>query len=108
MTDLLQDLSLLTGVSYTNLTFFNIHATNAIAHIVMESLLENKDISEIAIGIGILKICNKDNELRYKFIPSETLNNKVISTIKNGGSPVAKRVNEKLGQRINNAYKDLF
>jgi hypothetical protein len=108
MTDLLKDLSLLSGVSYTNLTFLNIHATNSIAHTVLESILENSDVTEVDIGIGTLKIQHKDDEIRYKFIPNETLSAKVTSTVKNKQSPVAKRVGDKLGERINKAYKDLF
>lgn len=108
MTDLLKDLSVLTGVSQTNLTFLVTHTNNAISHTVLESILQSNEITEIDIGIGILKILHTDNEIKYKFIPSDTLNSKVISTVKNKESPVAKRVGEKLGKRINNAYKDLF
>ena len=108
MRNILEDLSFLTGVSQTNLTFLTIHENNAIAHIVLEDILEGKEVTEIDIGIGVLKILHNDSEIKYKFIPSETLNNKVISTVKNKQSPVAKRVGDRLGERINKAYKDLF
>lgn len=108
MNNLIQDLSLLTGVSQTNLTFLTIHTSNAIAHDVLESILNNEEVTEIDIGIGILKILHTESEIKYKFIPSDTLNNKVISTVKNKQSPVAKRVGDRLGDRINKAYKDLF
>ena len=108
MTDLLKDLSLLTGVHYTNLDFLSTHAIGAISHSVLESLLDNKDLTEINIGIGILKILHTDNEIKYKFIPNETLNTKVLYTVKHKESPLCKRVNDTLGDRINKAYKDLF
>ena len=41
MTDLLKDLSTLTGVHYTNLSKLNIHAINDVSHIVLESILDN-------------------------------------------------------------------
>lgn len=108
MTDLLKDLSILTNVSHTNLTFLNIHAINTITHTVLESVLDNNDITEIDIGIGILKILHKNNEIKYKFIPNETLNNKVVHTITYKESPLCKKVDAVLGDRINKAYKDLF
>ena len=108
MNELLKDLSLLTGIHYTNLTFLNTHAINAISHTVLESLLDGQKLTEIDIGIGVLKILCEENEIKYKFIPNETLNSKVLYTVKHKESPVCKRIDEKLGERINNAYKDLF
>lgn len=108
MTDLLKDLSTLTGVHYTNLSKLNIHAINDVSHIVLESILDNKEVSEIDIGIGILKILHTDEEIKYKFIPNDMLTHKITYVIKHKESPLCKKVSETLGERINNAYKDLF
>lgn len=108
MTNLLNDLSVLTTVAQSNLNGMAKISEAILCHAVVESLKDNEEYAEIDIGIGYLYIKNTDDGIKYKFVPSDHLESVLASSIKHKRSPLSLKVDEVLGRRIMNTYKDLF
>lgn len=106
-TNLIEDLSVLTGVSKYNLIDLANLSVDVISHDINESILQHESVTEINIGIGTLLITNQDNSIKYKFIPSKTLENNVYNSYQKQDT-LELKVDKVLGERINKTYKDLF
>ena len=107
-TKLLEDLSIISGVAITNLDKLNSLQEDIIGHAVLESVLNKEPVVEIDIGIGLLYILLTDEEIKYKFIPSNRVQNSVQAAITKKKSSLTKRTDDTLSRRIMNTYKDLF
>lgn len=108
MTNIIDDLSELSTINkkvFTNLLDKIIFCIN---DAIAESLLENKEITEVDIGLGTLIIKHTKEEIRYKFIPSAKFNSSINNTIVNGKSPLELVFEETLKNKLNNVYKDLI
>lgn len=108
MVKLASDLEKLTTIPEKSLDKLFQRTTCCICNAVEESLLAEEDITEIDLGFGILKILVKDNEIKYKFVPSAKLNDSIVATITNGHNTLTVAVEAALVERITNAYKDLL
>lgn len=75
---------------------------------VANCVSEREDgVSVIDLGIGTLSILVEHNKISYKFIPSESLRKKVLSSVK-GKNNVAERI-EKIANKVTlEAYKDVM
>jgi hypothetical protein len=107
MTKLLDDLCCLTTVATYNMTQLRKLSESIIGHAVSEGVLDNEEIVEIDIGIGTLYIKIED-DIKYKFIPSDKLSSVVKQAVETRTSPLNTEIDETLGKRIMNTYKDLF
>ena len=107
MIKLTDDIAILTNVSKTNIEEIVKLIEKNIAHSVIEQKLSN-EFDYIDVGIGSLKISVDNNELRYSFIPSESLNNRIINSIKSNKSPIIEDLDKSVIHRIKKAYKELF
>ena len=105
---MLDDLSLLTTIPKGVLEKLITKSIDTICYDVREQQLQNSPITEVDIGIGILYIKLEDDNIMYKFIPSEVLENKVLKTVNKQYKPVCGLAEESLKKRIMNAYKELF
>lgn len=108
MTNLLEDLATLSTVSITNLTALSSMSEAIVCHGLLESIKDCEEFAEIDIGIGTLCVKNSSDGVKYKFVPSDHLSSVVDSTVRTKKSPLSLRVDEVLGKRIMNTYKDLF
>ena len=108
MTNLLDDLSILTSLSRSTLTEMSIMTESAICHAVVEDVLDRNDITEIDTGIGILFIKQCEDGIHYKFVPSEHLNASIETSIKNRKSVLNRRASETLVNRIKKTYKEML
>lgn len=96
MIDLLTDFSQLTDTQKSKIDNIVSVINKSISHAVFESILNNDNITEIDIGIGVLKICRDINTVKYKFIPSNALESSIIKTIENKESLIVKSTEESL------------
>ena len=108
MTNLIEDLSTLSGIKQNNLLALCKLSEGILSHSVAESIRGGESVTDVDIGIGILYIKNTDEGIKYKFVPSDKTNKTLESTFRNGKSKLAKDVSETLSERIMNTYKDLF
>ena len=83
-------------------------AEECIGHDVFESIIENEDTTEVDIGIGVLYIKRCESQIKYKFIPSKKLEEKVQATVLNKKSPLISKGEVQIRERLERAYKDLI
>lgn len=108
MFNILDDLSVLTTIPKGVLEKLVTKSIETICYDVREQQLQNSPITEVDIGIGILYIKLEDDNIMYKFIPSEVLETKVLKTVNKQYKPVCGLAEASLKKRIMNAYKELF
>ncbi len=108
MYSLAEDLSVLTGVAKSNIETLVNRAVSIIGHDVAESLCNKEFVTEVDIGIGTLVISIQQDQIMYRFVPTKKLEGIVNNVYKTGTSPILLEVDDTLGRRIANTYKDLF
>lgn len=88
-----------------------------IADTICESLIDFNKNFEFDIGIGKLYISiesrksttsKKCNSVRYKFIPSDDLENSINNVLKGKRSPLTVAIEKSLQKKVFNTYKDLM
>ena len=79
-----------------------------ISDAIQECLKQEETIAEIDIGIGILYIQCLDNNIKYKFIPSDMLDKAVKETLINKLNLLELKLETSLVSKITNIYKDLI
>lgn len=107
MYDLIEDVEVLSNVKRYNIDKLIDLAIYSISHDIIESIKKKEISNTIDIGIGYLYFEAKDNIISYKFIPSDKLEKTIINSYK-GIDLLDKKLDENLGKRITNTYKELF
>lgn len=108
MTNLLEDISTLTEVTEKTLEKLTDVSNYCISHAVHEAQCEKKDITTIDIGIGELTIRFIDQGVQYRFVPSDALEKMIVQTVVGKTSPMITRVETKLQDKIDKAYKEVL
>lgn len=106
--DLKKDLSTLTNVPIKYYDKMENTLQYIISDGIHESLSQGEPITEFVSDIGSLLINVEDNEIRYKFVPSEKFNEAIKSNIKYGQNLLEDKLTGILLDRITSLYKDLF
>lgn len=105
--DLISDISLLTSVPYKTLKNLCDKSNECICHSVLENINEYSMETVIDISIGQLTIAVVNDEIHYKFKPSNKLEGMLINTISTNVDPLVTNIEQSLVSRILNTYKDL-
>lgn len=108
MNSLINDIEALTTIKSTTLDKMVSLSEDSIAHCVLENFVEGKSTTTIDIGIGLLYIKLSEEGIHYKFIPSKNLEENVTLALKSKSSPLQKRVDQALCDKIENTYKQLL
>lgn len=107
MNKLLEDISTLTSLP-KNLSKDLIPIMEcSVTHKVLESILSGEEITHIDLGIGSLYIKNEGTVVKYRFVPSKKLEEEVAKVYVTKESPLEKRLEKSLLNKIENAYKGL-
>lgn len=108
MINLAKDLSDLTSIPEKYLNKINTSKLYIINDGVYNSIKSSKCVEEFDIGIGTLVIGVEDNLIKYKFIPSNELDNSLKSTIKSNKNILELSLEKSLVNKVSELYKDLF
>lgn len=108
MNNLIEDLSATTCIPTADIKKLSNIAEDVICHSVMEDIISFNSITSIDIEIGILRITNTSDGVKYKFIPKESLNNKVTKVYQTKKSPLKARAEKAISTRLKLAYKELL
>ena len=106
--NLKNDLCDLTGVSVESVDKILNLCEDTICHCVFEDIKSKESLTQVDIGIGTLYIRQDGELLKYKFIPSDALDNKVKKTCRTKESPLIKRATKSLRLKFDRAYKELI
>ena len=107
MRELSKEVSDLTKVPEDLLYALQKNATYCIGHTVFEETMYGKLLTEIDIGIGTLFIKTEENQVKYKFIPSKSLEESVNQAVQKR-SPIAIKVYEKLKEKLEATFKSFL
>lgn len=70
--------------------------------------LNNEQVLDIDIGIGVISMLVLEDTIKYMFTPAPELESTIITAIENKESPVVKHLEAKLNQKVMSTYKDLM
>lgn len=107
MSNIITDISTLTTIPERILTKLIKKANYCICESVAEDSLEDKDITEIFIGIGTLYIKHNGGEIKYHFEPSDALQKAIMQTSMSKTNPLEAFLNDALNKKFSEIYKDL-
>lgn len=108
MRNALKDLSTITTIPYQTLQKLFDKLSWVICDAVSNVKENNSDYYSIDVGIGELDIYVGQEEVSYRFIPSDTLSKSINETVNEGNNPLTKNIEEAVVKKIVNAYKDFF
>lgn len=106
--DLIKELSTLTTLPASTLGSLVSIGIDAICYDVLENSNVGENVSEINIGIGTLSILVDDNQIRYKFLPSDKLESSLVSAVVSGENPLVRRIENKVREKLSTATKELL
>lgn len=105
---IIQDISKLTTIPEKALNKLVTKAIWCICDNIENDQLSNINCSNIDIGLGNLVISDSDDEIKYKFIPSEKLDSAVKETLVNHKNPLTLILEKTLVNMITKTYKDII
>lgn len=108
MVDMLKDLSTITGVAHGNYQALYLKCNALIEHYMVEALNENSNTINVYMGIGNLVIEKDKGCIKYKFIPSQTLDRALKKARIGKQTDLTKMIDKELERRIKNTYKELL
>ena len=106
--DINGDVSKLTSIPEATLDRLANLSEDVVCHTLLESLEDESDELHIYFGYGVLNIRIVGDEVVYKFVPSDSLQTKVKTTIIKRESPVIKKLEQRLVTQITDTYKELL
>lgn len=81
---------------------------DCVCYNIQESIKNKEDFIDVDIGIGCLSLGVGEDTIEYKFIPSDSLEDDVKYTLKNGYCPLISKVENCIRNKIVGAYKEFF
>ena len=107
MIDIIKNINKITTIPKSQLDDVVHKAQLCIAHEVID-LDETNPVIDLDIGIGILSLVYADDNITYRFRPSQGTEKLLISAIKSGQSPIVQECEKKITERILTTYKELL
>lgn len=108
MIDIIKDTSILTTIPEKSIKKILDKMVYSINEAVAEARITGEQMVEMDIGIGFLYIQLEDDSIRYRFIPSERLEETVKNTFISKQNLLEDVLDASLVNKIKNIYKDLF
>lgn len=105
--NIIKDLSTLTTIDENTFSKLVQKVEWCINDAVESSILSKDTILNLDIGIGIL-IIKFDDTIKYKFIPSTSLEKSIINTITNERNDLKNNLETSLVNKLQNVYKNFF
>lgn len=107
MSNIVNDVSILTTISEKTIEKLLQKFVYAICEQIAEDILEEKDYSELDIGLGKLYVKIIGEEIKYKFVPSNYLQSAISNVVTNKLNLMENTLNETLVKRFMDVYKNL-
>ena len=108
MENIVQDVSKISTIQTKYLNKLNDIYLYCILESVQEAILRNDTYCELDLGLGQLLINFDNNELKFKFKPSQKLKTEVISTIKNNKNLLEIELEKSLIEKLTKLYKEII
>lgn len=105
---MIEDVSKLTSISERALKDLLSVVEDCICHEALENIIERNSLIPVDIGVGTLYIYLEGEDIKYKFIPSKRLEEKVTKTLSTKQSPLVASIDSTLKERIERLYKQML
>lgn len=102
-----EDLSLLTSIPEKTLGKVFSKSIYCISNAVVESTLAGEEVTEIVTDVGSILIQNKDNQLKYKFVPNAKLDRELTEATTSMKSSLEDALEESVIKKFNDLYREL-
>lgn len=107
MTDTIKDVATLTTIPEKTLMKLFQKFIYCICETILEDIQDEKEITELNIGLGTLYIKHDSNDIKYKFVPSNDLEKGINLTVTKKLNLMENTLNAVLAKKFMNVYKDL-
>lgn len=107
-TNVKEDLSSLTTINESVFTKLINKVEWCISDCVEKSILNGDSLANIDLDIGNLLISFDNNQIKYKFIPSQKLEKAITNTVVNERNDLVLNIEESLVSKLVNTYKNFF
>lgn len=107
MANTIEDLSILSTVPEKTLAKLFKKMVYCICDSVAQDHLDNKEVTVLDIGIGILYIRHIGEAVKYHFEPSDYLKDSLNKTLVNGENILEDVLNDSLVEKFVEVYKDI-
>lgn len=107
MINALTDLSTLTAIPDKTLEKLFQSLIYVICQNTLEDELNEVDVTEIDIGIGILYIKHDSADIRFKFVPSDSLQKSMSDVVTKKLNLMENTLTAKLSEKLLQVYKEL-
>ena len=107
MTNMIKDLSILATINEKDIKKFIEKAVYCICETLQEDVLEEKEITALNFGLGVLYIKHSGDEIKYKVVPSSEFDKIVKDTVSNKLNLMENKLNKSLANKFAEIYKDL-
>lgn len=108
MLNVSEDLSTLTTIPKTSIDKLSELTENYMLHEINENVNNFEILTEFNIGYGIISILIDDDNIKYKFTPRKSFEEKLIEVVKYNKDFFVEDIENKLEGKLLNAYKDLL
>lgn len=105
--NIIKDVSILTTIPEKTLTKLEQKVIYCICEQIQEDMIEEKEMSELDLGLGILYIKYVGDQIKYKFVPNAELEKAVSNTVVKKLNLMESTLNEALAKKFIDVYKDL-
>lgn len=106
--DIINNTSKLTGVPLKYIEKIYSIEQDYICYAIQQAFINKQNQIDIDIKIGTLSILIEEDKIYYKFIPSESLELDINTTILTKECPMIKKLETNIKEKVLNAYKDLL
>lgn len=106
--DMLKDISTLTTTPFFALSKMSDRCEDVICHSILESAHNEEIETKIDLGIGDLIIVCDGSDVRYKFLPSKSLEHKIVESFNSGKDPLIEVIESSLSTKLMKTYKELI
>lgn len=103
-----KELSILTTVDELAISRLFDKVSWCICDAVEQAIKKGSNIASIDLEFGILYVYIMEDSVKYKFVPSPTLDTEVINTIVNEQNQYKLIIEKTLVNKLTKIYKDLF
>ena len=103
-----EDLSTLTTINESVFTKLVNKIEWCISDGVEKAIKSGENQANIDLDFGVLKIHFDNNEIKYKFVPSQKFEKILTNTIVNERNDLVLNIEESLVSKLTNTYKNFF
>lgn len=107
-TNISKDLSTLTTVNEQTFKKLESKIVWCISDCIDSAIKAGDSTASINLGFGILTICFDNNEIKYRFKPSNNLEKVVANTVINERNDLVLNIENSLVSKLTNVYKSFF